>query len=127
MRKFLVDSNIIIDQLRQFEPARIFFKSAQENSELYLSTVSLVEIYSGTETKEVGRLKIVEELVASFEISFLTPSIARQAGFLRRDYKKSFADMIIAATALEYGFILATRNTKDFQAIPLLKLLKPYG
>lgn len=127
MKKLLVDSDIVIDHLRGFETARNFLKSAQQNSELYLSAVSVVELYSGSETRQADRLKIVEQLVSSFEISLLIPSIARQAGFLRRDYNKSFADMIIAATALEYGFILATRNIKDFKAIPKLKLFQPYG
>ncbi len=127
MKQLLVDSDIVIDHLRGLASARDFLKSAQEDSVLYVSVVTLVEIYSGAETKKPERLNIVEQLVSSFEISFLIPRIAKQAGFLRRDYKKPFADMIIAATALEYGLVLVTRNTKDFAGIPKLKLFKPYG
>lgn len=35
------------------------------------------------------------------------------------------ADAIIAATALQYDLVLVTDNTKDFQFIKDLKILKP--
>ena len=35
-------------------------------------------------------------------------------------------DALIAATALEHGLALYTRNVRDFQMIPSLTLVRPY-
>ena len=50
--------------------------------------------------------------------------IAKRAGILARTRtnKRHRADLIIAATALEYGFILITQNKTDFTRIPGLKV-----
>lgn len=126
MKKLLVDSDIVIDYLRGLVDAHNFLDEGPEIFDLYLSVVTLVEIYSGKDTLQAARVKEAEQLVLNFELAFITPAVARRAGSLRRDYKGQFADMLIAATALEYGFILATRNTKHFQSLPGLKLKKPY-
>ena len=62
----------------------------------------------------------------NFQISLVTPSIAKLAGELRRDYSRPFADMLVASSALLYNFILATRNAKHFKDITDLKILRPY-
>jgi len=105
MKDILFDSDVLIDHLRGVKAAQSFFESAERNSVLYLSVVPLTEIYSGKDTREPQKFKEVEKLVGNFEISLITSSIAKTAGLLRRDYQKPFADMLIAATVLEYGFI----------------------
>ena len=84
---------------------------------------------AGKETKNEEKRKRTEQFIGNFTVIPLTPSLAKIAGELRRDYEKPFADMIVAASALEYGLGLVTRNIKDFQTLEKragLKMLNPY-
>jgi predicted nucleic acid-binding protein len=51
-------------------------------------------------------------------------AIAERAGRLRRELGVALADALIAATALEHGLALATRNLRDFQHVPKLRLVR---
>ncbi len=127
MKKALADSDVVIDYLRGLDSARAFFENSTRRSVLYLSVISLAEIYSGKDIKNKHKLNEIEKFLSNFEIALITPSIARLAGAIRRDYGTPFADALIAATALEYDFILFTRNVKHFSGLHELKLFKPYG
>ena len=126
MTGLLVDSDIVIDYLRGLTSARSFFEDAAKKFTLYLSVVTLVEIYSGKDILESKKVRETEQLLTNFEISLITPGIAKTAGGLRRDYGRPFVDAIIAATALQFSFVMATRNIRHFQGIPGLKILQPY-
>ncbi len=65
-------------------------------------------------------------LRASRDYMPVSPNIARKAGELMRDYGLNLPDALIAATALVYDAILVTRNIRDFQRIPNLRLEVPY-
>jgi predicted nucleic acid-binding protein len=126
MKQLLVDTDVVIDYLRGLDSARSFFKSLKGQTALYLSVITLAEIYSGKETKDPFKARKIEEFLLNFEIALVTPKIAKITGQLRRDYSRPFADMLIAATAIEYGFGLATRNIKHFKDLPNLEVAKPY-
>lgn len=125
-RDYLIDSDILIDYLRGFENARTFLIHASQEVLVYISVVSVVEIYSGKETKEEAKRERIDRFLDNFEIIWLDPILAKYAGELRRDYQEPFADMIVAATALHYNLQLATRNTKHFEGIKALRVISPY-
>lgn len=56
----------------------------------------------------------------------LEETIIVQTIELRKAYKIKLPDAIIAATALESGLALISRNIKDFKNIANLKLIDPY-
>ena len=56
----------------------------------------------------------------------ITDSVADRAVILRQQRKISLGDALIAATALEYGCELVTRNTHDFRTISGLSLVNPF-
>lgn len=126
MENILVDSDIMIDYLRGFEPSRIFFRSAFEKGSLYTSVINVAEIYGGKDTRKPAKENAIKNFLTNFQIAVTTPTIAKSAGMLKRDFDMPFADAIVAATALEYNFKLATRNTKHFNKIRGLNILKPY-
>lgn len=126
MENILVDSDIIIDYLRGFELSKTFFESAFEKGNLFTSVINVAEIYSGKDTRKPAKEHAIENFLTNFRIVVVTPTIAKSAGKLKRDFDIPFADAIIAATALEYNFKLATRNTKHFNMIRRLDILKPY-
>jgi tRNA(fMet)-specific endonuclease VapC len=126
VKNYCVDSDILIDYLRGVDAARDFLFGIPKEHTLYISIVSVVEIYSGKSTKDAEKQKHVADFLENFEIIELIPEIAKAAGELRRDYEKPFADMIVAASVLSRNFVLATRNAKHFEGIKNLQLLRPY-
>jgi len=51
--------------------------------------------------------------------------IAESAGVLRRRYRTDVADALIAATAMQLGVPLLTRNRRHYQGVRGLKLQAP--
>lgn len=123
---YCVDSDILIDYLRGVPNARDFLLRARGRYPLFMSVVSIVEVYAGKETQHREKAKRISEFLGNFDMITLTLVIAKRAGELRRDYQKPFADMIVAATALECRVPLVTRNVKHFGVIKDLEVVKPY-
>ena len=103
-------------------------KTTAEQS-LFASVLTLAEIRRGIELLPLGRRRTQleqwqKEVVASFEKRLLpvTKAIAdRWAALSAQAQRKrtplSNIDGLIAATALEHGLTLATRNVKDFAGL----------
>ena len=64
-------------------------------------------------------------VLAPFREMPVDRTIAERGGVLRRTFGMAAADALIAATALEYGLQLTTRNVRDFAKIPGLRLRDP--
>lgn len=128
-RGYCVDSDILIDYLRGVANARAFLLERSKDATLYISAVSIAELYAGKETKQEEKRMAMERFLTNFHVIPVDASLARSAGELRRDYAGPFADMIIAASALAYDLHLATKNIKHFAAIQKsagLVAIKPY-
>ena len=123
---YCIDSDVLIDYLRGVEDAREFLTKASKVKLLLISVVSVVEIFSGKETRDIEKRDRIENFLENFEIIELDARIAKYAGELRREHQKPFADMIIAATAIISGIVLVTRNVKHFQGIKNLEVHRPY-
>lgn len=130
VRGYCIDSDILIDYLRGIEDARSFLLEASKESTLYISVVSIVELYAGKETRQEEKRKRIQRFLTDFTVIHLDESLAQAAGEFRRDYGKPFADMIVAATAHVHRLRLATRNVKHFEALGTgaarLSLVTPY-
>lgn len=120
MKKYLVDTSILIDHLRGKSEATEFLK--QDN--LVISAVTGAELFQGARNKKEQEL--IQKLVNQFEISWFTPSISKLALELLKQYflkfSLGFLDALIAATALNKDLILVTGNLKHFRSINNLKL-----
>lgn len=103
-----IDTDILIDYLRGLEDARVFLSETSKTKTLSISVISVVEIYSGTETKNPQKKKLIDLFLQNFYVIPVNMEIAQFAGELRRDYQRPFADMIVAASALTRG--LKTRG-----------------
>jgi len=121
--RYLLDSNIVI---LSFYPERaeheVVTKLLAEEVGCYISAVTLVEVLSGSDQEELAKFELLFERLGLVEVD---ESIARRAGLLRRNSKKTkkslVADLLIAATAIEKGLQLVT-NDKDFKRIEKLKM-----
>jgi predicted nucleic acid-binding protein len=125
----IIDTNIIIDHLRQQSRAQSIYdkllkKYSRKN--LAISTITIQELFMGQSTNKIKESSPLIKLLKGTKIYSHTTNIARHAGEITRDRKENikFADAAIAATAVHYGAHLATLNTKDFVGISNLKLLK---
>lgn len=125
MDTILVDTDILIDISNQDATAKSRLSSESEGAVLAVSTVTIMELVVGCRNK--SELLITNRFLDQFRCLKLTPSIGDRATELMKTYFLShgllIADALIAATAIENGVSLLSKNQRDFQFIPLLNLL----
>ncbi|HMO77228.1 MAG TPA: type II toxin-antitoxin system VapC family toxin [Sphingopyxis sp.] len=115
MSGFSFDSNIVIDALAGFEPARAEIRRAfGSGARGWVSRMVWVEVLSKGSQATLGR---AEAFLSRFGVDEIDAEIAERAAALRRERPRlKSPDAIILATALTRGRVLVTRNTKDFPA-----------
>jgi toxin FitB len=111
----LVDTDVLVDHLRGRRRL-----TPQADSFAY-SVITRAELFAGRAADE-GR---VRALLAPMNEIVVDRMIAERAGALRRTLAILTPDALIAATALERGIPLMTRNRRDFEAVPGLTILAP--
>jgi predicted nucleic acid-binding protein len=118
----IVDSNVLIDALRNHQPALHFLERAADGGVVWSSVVVRSGLWVGSRPGEDGRIADLIEQIRWLDV---TPSIADQAGRLGAPYRLSHhigvVDLIIAATAIELGGVVATLNVRDFPMFPGLQ------
>jgi predicted nucleic acid-binding protein len=135
----ILDTNVVSEPLRP-QPNRevLDWLDRQSPATLYLTTINIAELWTGIEILPAGKrrtqlqklmstdvLPLFENRVLSFDedaaSAFARVAAKAQAAGNRID----FADCAIAAIAVARGFMLATRNTKDFKGAGV-ELLNPW-
>lgn len=123
----ILDTNLIIDQLRQPPKKSYLYKLTREFSRdfLAISMVSVQELYEGKSTLDSRREELMLATIAPLKILPYTFEVAQLAGEILRDLSRpiEFADAAIAACTIVNGAQLATLNKKDFLQIADLELL----
>lgn len=126
----VLDTNIIIDHLRQPQSKQTLLLSLAKNKPketLALSVISIQELYEGQSTKDKTREQALLATITPLKILPYTYEIAQLAGEIVRDLPApiELADAAIAATAIYHGAILCTLNPKDFSTIKQLEFFNP--
>ncbi len=128
LKNYLVDSDVIVDLLRDNEHGRGYRKFLAGHH-LAVSIITYGEIYEGIynapdpERQEKGFLALLDAIT----VVNLKREIMQAFAMMRMELRKSGQqigdlDTIIAATAYESGASLVTRNRKHFERIPGLIL-----
>jgi predicted nucleic acid-binding protein len=122
---YLIDTNIMVDFTRGNAKAADYLDSL--GSPYLLSSVTALELIGGARNqREVSNL---DALISAYEQIPPTDGVTRRAYYLMKVYAKSAGlqtlDALIAATALEEGLTLVTKNRKHFQMIGDLELEVP--
>jgi predicted nucleic acid-binding protein len=136
----ILDTNVISEPLKpQPEPAVLAWLNAQAPQTLYLTTVTLAELLAGIGAMPTGKRQLAlkaaltEQVLPLFEGRMLAFDSPAAEAFARINALTtaagqpiSFADGAIAAIASARGFMLATRNVKDFKGTGVA-LINPWA
>lgn len=123
---YLIDSNIVIYLLDKKLPenAEAFLIPIIDES-CQLSVITQIELLSWLPPRHEDKL-ILEVFVEGCHIVDLSTAIVQETIRLRQLYKIKLPDAVIAATALINGWVLVSRNDKDFGKISTLKYINPF-
>jgi len=121
---YLIDTVILSEmRKRRRHPGVVRWLRGRAADTLFLSSVSVGEIERGIERQRIDNPVFAEALGAWFERTIelyadrilpVTTAIARRWGRLSGRIGHGGADLLIAATALEHGLTVVTRNTRRF-------------
>jgi tRNA(fMet)-specific endonuclease VapC len=127
---YLVDTDYVADFLKGYQSATTILERLIVEG-IGISIITFAEVYEGI---YYGQNRAVHEqgfhrFVSTAPVVPLTRSVARQFARIRGDLRaKGFLipdpDLYIAATAIQHHLTLVTRNLKDFERIPRLRLYK---
>ena len=120
------DSNILIYYLNRTLPHAARVPVDRWITEgAAISIITRIEVLSFPMTADARHQ--AEDLLAQFDETPLQEAIVQRTIALRQQHRIRLPDAVIAATALERGVPLVTRNVHDFQGIPGLTLLNPFA
>ena len=117
----VVDTNIVIDVLRQRALAIQFLNGLREPPRI--SVVTVAELYAGA--RSVREERHIDAILNSSRVEIVNQEIAQTAGQFLKHYQASNGldemDAFVAATAKHLDLKLATLNVKHFPMFPKLK------
>lgn len=111
MADVLVDTDVFVDHLR----GAAAIKAGKHR--LHYSVITRAELFAGNTATD-----LVSQLLGPFREIPVDRSIAERAGRIVREFGIRLPDAVIAATALDHGHTLATRNRRHFDSVRGLRL-----
>jgi tRNA(fMet)-specific endonuclease VapC len=122
---YLLDTNACIDFLAGRSEA-LARRMGDNFGRLWVSAISVGELMVGSSRSQNPQhdAERINVFVANVEVADFDLACARRYGAVIRDIgvrRKSF-DRLIGVQALERGFVLVTRNGRDFADIPGLAI-----
>jgi toxin FitB len=134
----ILDTNLVSEPLKPKPAAQVLaWLDRQAPDTLYLTTITLAELQAGVSVLPMGKRRkalqdATTELIAGFDgrvLSFdqdCAHAFGRvAAGAQAAGNPIHFADCAIAAIAATRGFILATRNLRDYKGAGI-ELIDPW-
>jgi predicted nucleic acid-binding protein len=123
----VIDTGIFIEHLRARDKLATTLYRISDNSELFISSVSLYELYMGATTKE--KEKDVQSITEDLSVLPFTDTVAQKAAQIYHQLRLSnqmieFRDIFIAATCIVNELPIVTLNKKHFKRIDGLKILR---
>ncbi|MEO8060539.1 MAG: type II toxin-antitoxin system VapC family toxin [Burkholderiales bacterium] len=136
----VLDTNVVSEPLRpEPDPAVLQWLDRQEPQTLFLTSINLAELLTGIAALPAGRRQnalkaaLTDQVLPLFQGRILPFDVVAAEAFakLRSSTQAAgnpigFADCAIAAVAAAHGFMLATRNVRDFKGTGV-ELLDPWS
>jgi len=137
--KYILDTNVISELTKTNpNPKVLDFLNSLEEEDIYLSSITIGEIYFGIQKLPHGKKKekllswIENKLLPRFhhKVISIDTDVMLQWAILTNELKTKgmplpIMDSLIGATCIAKNFTLITRNEKDFQYINL-KMINPF-
>jgi len=127
--KYLLDTNICIELIRQKSQTLIKRLVACTPGEVAVSTISVAELAYGVQksTQTTKNQAALEQFLLPLEIANFDQRASLTYGKIRATLEREgniigAMNMLIGSHALSMDLILVTHNTSEFQRIPNLKL-----
>lgn len=124
----LIDTDILVDALRGITDAVDFLARLQADSALQISVISAMELTAGC--RNARELSQLHQFLQQIKVLPIDAHISWRAYQLMNSFFLSHGllipDALIAATALELGLTLCTKNIRHFQMIEGLEVSRPY-
>ena len=122
---FLIDTDVLSALRRQERnPEVARWMAGQRAADLYLSVVTIGEIERGVARQQRSNPEFARMLGSWLDnvidlygerLLGVNLSVARRWGRLSAGIGNDSADLLVAATALEHGLAVVTRNVRHFQ------------
>ena len=127
---YLIDSDILISAATGRQDAQELINEATQYGAA-ISVISLGEVYEGAvdgiQGEDRTKLNYLRRYLQAFPILGLEDQIMERFARIRAELRSQGQlipdlDILIAASALDHGLTLVTRNVSRFQRIPGLEL-----
>ena len=127
---YLLDTDIVIDHLAK-DPTTVQLLNQLAATGLYVGIVTYIEVVQGIllQPNPMANRVVFEAFLVNVPLLHLTRGVADRCAAVRADLprrqrrvRNRAMDLLVAATALEHGLTLVTRNKADYQDIPGLIL-----
>jgi len=126
MSKLLIDTDIIIDIIRNQSKAVIFLENIEKNNTLSISEITNMELIVGCRNKK--ELNELNKFLSRFETIGLSEPIGKKAKELIEKYYLShyllIPDAINASVSITLDIPFVSKNQKDYSFIKELRLLQ---
>jgi predicted nucleic acid-binding protein len=123
----IVDSDVLIDFLRNDVSAVRRIAELKNRGELATTSINSFELFKGLGLKDSSKMQILSGFLGNFRIFDFNFEVSVKAGEIFSDLKErgegiDLADVMIASIAISNGEALLTRNRKHFSRIKNLKV-----
>ncbi len=127
--EYLLDTNVLSETRRRKADAGVTaFLEAADSASLYLSVLTIGELRKGVAAKrrtDPAAAKALAAWVEGLEFGFadrilgIDAATARLWGDWSAERSRPVVDTLLAATAVQHGLTLVTRNIRDVRGLPV--------
>ena len=130
---YLVDTGWVVDHRAGLPAVHALIATLLPDG-IAISIITYVEVYEGIAGSRGPRQSdhVFREFLRGIDVLAISRGVARRAALVRLDLRRRrrpithrALGLLIAATALERGPVLVSRNTGDYADIPGLRLYQP--
>jgi len=127
----ILDSGVLIATERDAVPVSGLLAALERDhgeAEIVLSAITVIELEHGlhrarTSEQARNRRRYLDSVFAAIPVEPFTMEMAQVAARVDAEARKTgcvipFADLLIGAAALQFGYAVGTRNLRHFRMIP---------